>query len=115
MDLIKQHGGEPANFLDVGGGASVEQVTRAFRIILSDKSVKAVLVNIFGGIMKCDVVAQALVQAVKAVGVKVPLIVRLEGTHAAEGKKILRDSALKITAAEELSQAAQLAVQAARA
>ena len=115
MDLIKQHGGEPANFLDVGGGASVEQVTRAFRIILSDKSVKAVLVNIFGGIMKCDIVAQALTQAVKAVGIQVPLIVRLEGTHAAEGKDILRDSGLKITAAEELSQAAQLAVQAARA
>jgi succinyl-CoA synthetase beta subunit len=115
MDLIKQHGGEPANFLDVGGGASVEQVTRAFRIILSDRKVKAVMVNIFGGIMKCDIVAQALVQAVKAVSVKVPLIVRLEGTHAAEGKKILRDSGLQITAAEELSQAARLAVESTRA
>jgi succinyl-CoA synthetase beta subunit len=115
MDLIKQHGGEPANFLDVGGGAGVEQVTRAFRILLSDRNVKAVLVNIFGGIMRCDIIAQALTRAVKAVSLRVPLIVRLEGNRSPEGKKILRDSGLRITASEDLSQAAQLAVQAAKA
>ena len=89
MDIIKLHGGEPANFLDVGGGANVEQVTEAFRILLSDKNVKAVLVNIFGGIMRCTTIATAIVAAYKTVGFNVPLVVRLEGTEVEEGKKIL--------------------------
>lgn len=111
MDLVKSHGGEPANFLDVGGGANVEQVKAAFRILLSDRHVKAVLVNIFGGIMKCDIIAQALTQAVKAISLKVSLVVRLEGNRAPEGKKILDGSGLRITASDDLSEAARLAVQ----
>ncbi|TVQ31669.1 MAG: ADP-forming succinate--CoA ligase subunit beta [Phycisphaeraceae bacterium] len=92
MDIIKHHGGEPANFLDVGGGASEEAVTEGFRIILSDQAVKGVLVNIFGGIMRCDVIAQAIVNAAKEVGFKVPLVVRLEGTNVESGRKILEDA-----------------------
>jgi succinyl-CoA synthetase beta subunit len=107
MDLINLHGGEPANFLDVGGGANVETVTEAFRILLADKNVKGVLVNIFGGIMKCTTIATAIVAAFKSVGFNVPLVVRLEGTEVAEGKKILADSGFPIVAAEGLTDAAK--------
>ena len=100
MDLIKLHGGEPANFLDVGGGANIEQVTEAFRILLADKNVKAVLVNIFGGIMRCTTIATAIVEAYKQVGFNVPLVVRLEGTEVEEGRKILADSGVDIISAE---------------
>jgi succinyl-CoA synthetase beta subunit len=107
MDIIKLHGGEPANFLDVGGGASEEQVKNAFRIILSDKNVKAVLINIFGGIMRCDIIAKGVVAAVTEMGLQIPVVVRLEGTNVDEGKKILRESGLKITPAEDLGDAAK--------
>jgi succinyl-CoA synthetase beta subunit len=113
MDLIKLHGGEPANFLDVGGGANVEQVTEAFRILLSDKNVKAVLVNIFGGIMRCTTIATALVEAYKSVGFSVPLVVRLEGTEVAEGRRILKESGANIVSAEGLTDAAKKVVAAA--
>jgi len=115
MDIIKYHGGEPANFLDVGGGANKDQVTEAFRILLSDPSVKAVLVNIFGGIMKCDTIANAILAAYKEVGFHVPLVVRLEGTNVAEGKKILSESGLQIIAAEGLTDAAMKVVAASKA
>jgi succinyl-CoA synthetase beta subunit len=113
MDIIKHHGGEPANFLDVGGGASEEQVTEAFKILVSDANVKAILVNIFGGIMKCDIIAQGIINAVKAVGLQVPLVVRLEGTNVEQGKKLLLDSKLPIEAASDLTDAAKKAVAAA--
>ena len=106
MDLIKFHGGEPANFLDVGGGANESQVTEAFKIILSDKKVKGVLVNIFGGIMRCDVIANGIVAAVREVKLKVPLVVRLEGNKSDEGKNILKKSKLPIVPATNLSEAA---------
>jgi len=115
MDLVKYHGGEPANFLDVGGGADVKQVTEAFRIILSDKHVKAILVNIFGGIMRCTTIATALVEASKTVGFNVPLVVRLEGTEVEEGKKILATSGTAIITADGLTDAAQKVVAAAAA
>ena len=115
MDLVKHHGGEPANFLDVGGGADVKAVTEAFRIILSDKNVKAILVNIFGGIMRCSTIATALVEASKTIGFTVPLVVRLEGTEVEEGKKILAASGAKIITADGLTDAAQKVVAAARA
>jgi succinyl-CoA synthetase beta subunit len=114
MDIIKLHGGEPANFLDVGGGASVEKVTKAFRIILEDKNVKAILVNIFGGIQKCTTIAEAIVAASKAVGFSVPLVVRLEGTLVEEGKKILAESGVKLITADDLTDAAKKVVAAAR-
>jgi succinyl-CoA synthetase beta subunit len=107
MDIIKLYGGEPANFLDVGGGASEEQVKNAFRIILSDKNVRAVLINIFGGIMRCDIIANGVVAAVKEMGLQIPVVVRLEGTNVDEGKRILRESGLKITPAENLADAAE--------
>ena len=107
MDLIKLHGGEPANFLDVGGGANVEQVTEAFRIILDDENVQGVLVNIFGGIMHCTTLASALVDAYKTVGFSVPLVVRLEGTEVAEGRRIIEDSDVDIINADGLTDAAQ--------
>ena len=110
MDLIKLHGGEPANFLDVGGGAQVEQVTEAFRILLSDKEVKAVLVNIFGGIMRCTTIANAVLEAYKQVGFNVPLVVRLEGTEVEAGRKILADSDVDIIAATDLTDAANKVV-----
>ena len=110
MDLIKLHGGEPANFLDVGGGANTEQVTEAFRILLSDKNVKAVLVNIFGGIMRCTTIAQAIVEAYKQVGFNVPLVVRLEGTEVEEGRRILSESGVNIIAAKDLTDAAKKVV-----
>ena len=114
MDLIKQCGGEPANFLDVGGGANVEQVTTAFKIILSDPSVKAVLINIFGGIMKCDVIAEGVVTAVKQVQLSVPLVVRLVGNRAEEGKAILAKSGLNIVGEQDLMQAARKVVELAK-
>jgi succinyl-CoA synthetase beta subunit len=113
MDLVKHHGGEPANFLDVGGGADVNQVTEAFRIILSDRNVKAILVNIFGGIMRCTTIATALVEASKTVGFTVPLVVRLEGTEVEEGKKILAASGAAIITADGLTDAAKKVVAAA--
>jgi succinyl-CoA synthetase beta subunit len=114
MDLVKLAGGEPANFLDVGGGASEEQVKNAFRIILSDKNVRAVLINIFGGIMRCDIVARGVVAAVLEIGLSTPVVARLEGTNVELGKTILRESGLKITPAEGLADAAKKAVEAAR-
>ena len=110
MDIIKYAGGEPANFLDVGGGATEQQVTEAFKILVSDKKVKAILVNIFGGIMKCDTIAQGIINAVKAVSLPVPLVVRLEGTNVAAGKKLLQDSNLPIIAADDLADAAKKVV-----
>jgi succinyl-CoA synthetase beta subunit len=114
MDIIKLHGGEPANFLDVGGGANEAQVTEAFRIILSDPNVKGILVNIFGGIAKCSTIANAIVAASKAVGFTVPLVVRLEGTEVEEGKRILRESGVKLIAADGLTDAAKKIVEAAK-
>jgi succinyl-CoA synthetase beta subunit len=110
MDIIKHFGGNPANFLDVGGGASEEQVTAAFRIILSDEKVKGILVNIFGGIMKCDVIARGIVAAAKNVEITVPLVVRLEGTNVEAGKEILRESGVDLIPADSLAQAAELIV-----
>ena len=107
MDIIKHHGGEPANFLDVGGGASEEQVTEAFKILLSDPKVKAILVNIFGGIMKCDVIAQGVMNAAKAVKLEIPLVVRLEGTNVEQGRKLLASSGLSIISASDLDDAAK--------
>jgi succinyl-CoA synthetase beta subunit len=112
MDIIKLYGAEPANFLDVGGGATKEKVTEAFKIITSDPQVKGILVNIFGGIMRCDVIAQGVVAAVKEVGLKVPLVVRLEGTNVDEGKRIINTSGLDVIAAENLKDGAQKIVSA---
>jgi len=113
MDLIKLHGGKPANFLDVGGGATAQTVARAFKIILADPHVNAVLVNIFGGIMRCDIIAEGIVDAVRDVGVKVPVVVRLEGTNVAQGRAMLAESGLAIISAAGLTDAAQQAVAAA--
>jgi succinyl-CoA synthetase beta subunit len=110
MDLIKLHGGEPANFLDVGGGANVEQVTEAFRILLDDKNTKAVLVNIFGGIMRCTTIASAILEAYKIVGFSVPLVVRLEGTEVDQARKMLAESKLDIISATGLTDAAKKVV-----
>ncbi|SDC11641.1 succinyl-CoA synthetase beta subunit [Melghirimyces thermohalophilus] len=107
MDIIKHYGGEPANFLDVGGGATAEKVTAAFKIILDDPNVQGILINIFGGIMKCDVIAEGVVEAAKEVGLDRPLVVRLEGTNVEQGKKILNESGLKITAADSMADAAE--------
>ena len=115
MDIVKLHGGEPANFLDVGGGATKERVSEAFKIILSDDNVKAVLVNIFGGIVRCDLIAEGIIGAVKEVGVSVPVVVRLEGNNAELGTQILADSGLNILAANSLVQAAEQVVNAAGA
>ena len=112
MDIIKLYGSEPANFLDVGGGASKEKVTAAFKIITADPNVKGILVNIFGGIMRCDVIAEGVVAAVKEVGLKVPLVVRLEGTNVEAGKRILNESGLDVVAADDLDDAAQKIVKA---
>jgi succinyl-CoA synthetase beta subunit len=114
MDLIKYHGGEPANFLDVGGGANKDQVLEGFRILLSEPRVKAVLVNIFGGIMKCDTIAAALLAAYDELDFRVPLVVRLEGTNVEMGKKLLKESGRKIITAEGLTDAAQKVVAAAK-
>jgi succinyl-CoA synthetase beta subunit len=114
MDIIKYAGGAPANFLDVGGDASEQQVTEAFKILIADKNVKAILVNIFGGIMRCDVIAQGIINALKAVSLPVPLVVRLEGTNVALGKKLLEESKLPIQAASDLAEAARMVVAVAR-
>lgn len=111
MDIIKSYGGEPANFLDVGGGANEEQVTAAFKIILSDPNVKGILVNIFGGIMKCDIIARGIVSAAKNVSLSVPLVVRLEGTNVEAGKVILKESGLELTSADSLAEAAEIITQ----
>jgi succinyl-CoA synthetase beta subunit len=112
MDIIKHSGGEPANFLDVGGGATIERVTEAFKIILSDEKVQGILVNIFGGIMKCDVIATGIIEAAKQIGVEVPLVVRLEGTNVERGKKMLAESGLNIIAADGMADAAEKIVKA---
>ena len=111
MDLIQLSGGSPANFLDVGGGATAQSVAQAFQIILADANVKSVLINIFGGIVRCDLIAEGIIQAVRDVGVKVPVIVRLEGTNAAQGRELLANSGLAILAANDLTDAARLAVE----
>ncbi|MCB6178526.1 ADP-forming succinate--CoA ligase subunit beta [Rhodobacter sp. Har01] len=115
MDIIKLYGAEPANFLDVGGGASKEKVTEAFKIITSDPNVKGILVNIFGGIMRCDIIAEGVIAAVREVGLKVPLVVRLEGTNVDLGKKIINESGLNVIAADDLSDAAKKIVKAVKA
>ena len=112
MDIIKFYGGEPANFLDVGGGATEEQLTEAFKILIADKKVKAILVNIFGGIMKCDIIAQGIINAAKTLKLSVPLVVRLEGTNVEAGKKLIADSGLAVITADDLADAAQKAVKA---
>jgi succinyl-CoA synthetase beta subunit len=112
LDIIKLYGSSPANFLDVGGGASEEKVTAAFKIITADPNVKGILVNIFGGIMMCDVIARGVVAAVKAVGLQVPLVVRLEGTNVEQGKEIIRSSGLNVLPADDLDDAAQKIVNA---
>jgi succinyl-CoA synthetase beta subunit len=114
MDIVKFHGGSPANFLDVGGGASKEKVTEAFKIILGDPKVKAILVNIFGGIMKCDVIAEGVIAASREVGMKVPLVVRLEGTNVEQGRRILAESGLALTVASDMTDAAKKVVAASR-
>lgn len=114
MDIIKFYGGEPANFLDVGGGATEEQVTEAFKILISDKKVKAILVNIFGGIMRCDIIAQGIINAAKTVKLSVPLVVRLEGTNVEAGRKLIAESGLPVITADDLADAAQKVVAAAR-
>ncbi len=113
MDLIKLHGGAPANFLDVGGGATAETVAKAFKIILADNQVKAILVNIFGGIMRCDIIAEGIITAVKEVGIQIPVVVRLEGTNVELGRKMLSESGLSIISADGLTDAAKRAVQSA--
>ena len=113
MDIVQLHGGKPANFLDVGGGATKERVIEAFKIILSDENVKAVLINIFGGIVRCDLIAEGVIGAVQEVGVTVPVIVRLEGNNADLGRKVLADSGLNIIAATSLTDAAEQSVKAA--
>ena len=110
MDIIKLSGGEPANFLDVGGGATKEMVTNAFRIVLSDSQVKAVFVNIFGGIMRCDVIAEGVVAAARELDLKLPVVVRLEGTNVEEGKKILEESGLKLITANDMQDGAEKVV-----
>ena len=115
MDIIKHHGGEPANFLDVGGGATTEQVTKAFKMILSDENVKAIFVNIFGGIMKCDTIADGIVEAAGEVGINVPLVVRLEGTNVEAGREILSSSGLDIQTGSDMKEAASKVVEAAKA
>ena len=114
MDIIKLYGGMPANFLDVGGGANKEQVTAAFKILMSDAKVKAVLINIFGGIMRCDIIAEGVIAAVKEVGIKVPLVVRLQGTNVELGRKILSESGLNIITAEKMDEAGEKVVKAVR-
>jgi succinyl-CoA synthetase beta subunit len=110
MDIIKLAGGEPANFLDVGGGANAEQIRNAFKILMSDKSVKAVLINIFGGILRCDVLAEGVIAAVTELGVPVPIVIRMEGTNVETGKQMLKDSGLNFTTADTMSEAAERAV-----
>ena len=110
MDIIKLAGGDPANFLDVGGGANAEQIKNAFRILMSDKNVKAVLINIFGGILRCDILAEGVIAAVKDLGVPVPIVIRMEGTNVEKGKQMLRESGLNFTTADTMSEAAERVV-----
>ena len=110
MDIVTQHGGSPANFLDVGGGATTEMVTKAFSIITSDEKVKGLMVNIFGGIMRCDTIAEGIVGGARAIGLDMPLVVRLEGTNVEAGKRILKESGLPIITADDLDDAAKKAV-----
>jgi len=110
MDIIKLHGGSPANFLDVGGGATKDQVVTAFKLLTSDPKVRALLVNIFGGIMRCDTIAEGIVAAAKEVGLQVPLVVRLEGTNVAQGKALLKASGIRVITADDLDDAAKKAV-----
>jgi len=110
MDIIKLAGGEPANFLDVGGGANAEQIKNAFRILMADKNVKAVFINIFGGILRCDVLAAGVIAAVKELGVPVPIVIRMEGTNVEEGKRMLRESGLNFTTADSMSEGANAVV-----
>src|SRR6201988_2994508 len=114
MDIIKYAGGAPANFLDVGGGANAEQVTRAFQILLSDKNVRAVLINIFGGILRVDTLATGVVEAAKSTRIALPIVLRLEGTNVEEGRKILKESGLNFTVAESMKDAAERVVAAAK-
>ena len=114
MDIIKLAGGEPANFLDVGGGANAEQIRNAFKILMSDRNVRAVLINIFGGILRCDVLAQGVIAAVKELGVPVPIVIRMEGTNVEKGKQMLRDSGMNFTTADTMSVAAERVVQLSR-
>ncbi|MGH8651712.1 MAG: succinate--CoA ligase subunit beta, partial [Gammaproteobacteria bacterium] len=114
MDIIKLLGGAPANFLDVGGGTTAEKVAEAFKLIVSDPKVKAILVNIFGGIVRCDLIADGVVKAMRDVGIKVPVVVRLEGTNVEQGRELLKQSDLAIVSAEDLDEAARKAVAAAR-
>jgi succinyl-CoA synthetase beta subunit len=107
MDIIKLAGGEPANFLDVGGGANAEQIKNAFRILMADKNVKGVLINIFGGILRCDVLAEGLIAAVTSLSVKVPIVIRMEGTNVEQGKAMLAASGLNFTTADSMGEAAQ--------
>jgi succinyl-CoA synthetase beta subunit len=111
MDIIKLAGGEPANFLDVGGGANAEQIRNAFKILMSDKNVKAVLINIFGGILRCDVLAEGVIAAVKELGVPVPIVIRMEGTNVEEGKRLLKESGMNFTTADSMDEAANKVVQ----
>ena len=110
MDIIKLAGGEPANFLDVGGGANQEQIRNAFKILMSDKNVRAVLINIFGGILRCDILAMGVIAAVKELGVRVPIVIRMEGTNVEEGKRLLKESGLNFTTANSMGEAAEKAV-----
>jgi succinyl-CoA synthetase beta subunit len=110
MDIIKLAGGEPANFLDVGGGANADQIKNAFRILTSDKAVKAVLINIFGGILRCDILAQGVIAAVKDLGVRVPIVIRMEGTNVELGKQMLKDSGLNFATADDMNEAAKKVV-----
>jgi succinyl-CoA synthetase beta subunit len=114
MDIIKLAGGEPANFLDVGGGANAEQIRNAFKILMSDKNVKAVLINIFGGILRCDVLAQGVIAAVKELGVPVPIVIRMEGTNVDEGKRLLKESGMNFTTADSMDEAARTVVASAK-
>jgi succinyl-CoA synthetase beta subunit len=114
MDIIKLAGGEPANFLDVGGGANAEQIKNAFRILMADKNVQAVLINIFGGILRCDVLAQGVIAAVKELGLPVPIVIRMEGTNVEEGKRMLRESGLNFTTADSMGEAANTVVRLAK-
>jgi succinyl-CoA synthetase beta subunit len=110
MDVIKMRGGEPANFLDVGGGTTADKVTEAFKIILSDPKVKAILVNIFGGIVRCDLIAEGVIHAIKETDTQLPVVVRLEGTHVDKGKTLLKESGLSVIPADDLDDAAKKAV-----
>jgi succinyl-CoA synthetase beta subunit len=114
MDVIKMQGGEPANFLDVGGGTTADKVTEAFKIILSDPKVKAILVNIFGGIVRCDLIAEGVIEAINKTGTQLPVVVRLEGTHVDKGKALLKESGLSVIPANDLNEAAKKVVKAAK-